>query len=423
MRTPLVASPALPAEHFAAAFAAFVLGAAGLVLAAPDLAAGAYLAFPVIGVAHLFTLGFLTTSIMGVLYQFLPIGVGAGIRSERVAHLTFALLVPGVLLFAGGTIVANHAVLRVGVSLVSVAVVLFAGNVWATLAMARSRNLTWWGLAIGATNLLLVLVLGAALALNLGSGGLGASRMQVTAAHAHLALLGWVMPVVVGVGHRLLPMFLLAPGADRRPSAAALVLLGLGAPLLAAGLGFDRRPVALAGAGLALAGLLAFVLQVALYVRRRRLPALDPAMRAAMTGVVALALAAALAPAVVLVGGRAPGLVTGYGLLAVLGLSLFVVGHYYRILPHFVWRYRYMPAGGPGLPRPEDLIARPTAALAVALLALGAATLVAGAFGLGPAVPLARSGALLFAGGAGLVAIQMAALACGRVRKETCHAT
>ncbi|HEY8368457.1 MAG TPA: hypothetical protein VIM86_04005 [Thermodesulfobacteriota bacterium] len=406
----------LPGIHFAAAFGALVVGAAGLVWAAPDLAVGAYLSFPVIGVVHLFTLGFVTTSIMGVLYQFLPIGLGVGIRSERLAYQTFGLFAPGVLLFVLGTVLVRHALLRAGVALVAVAVLAFVLNLAATLARTENRNVTWWGLAVGAANLVAVLVLGLLLAANLGTGSLGAARLGAGAAHAHLALLGFVMPVVVGVGHKLLPMFLVAPGVDRRPAAAALVLLGAGAPLLAAGLGLGVRAAALAGAGLALAGLLAFVLQAALYFRRRRLPALDPAMRLAAFGVTSLALAAALAPAVLVRGPRAPGLVTAYGLLGLLGLCLFVVGHYYRIVPHFVWRQRYLSRRGEApMPRPDDLLSRRRAEVAAVLLAAGLAVLAAAAAmaGVAPAA-LARAGALLFAAGAATVTVQMAGLALGR---------
>ena len=45
---------------------------------------------------HLFTLGFLTTSILGALYQFLPVALGVSIRSKMVAHASFGLLVLGV---------------------------------------------------------------------------------------------------------------------------------------------------------------------------------------------------------------------------------------------------------------------------------------------------------------------------------------
>ncbi|MHB1168585.1 MAG: hypothetical protein ACYC28_04815, partial [Longimicrobiales bacterium] len=63
----------LPGEHFTAALLFLVAGAFGLIAIAPALAMGAYVSPRVAGVTHLFTLGWITTSIMGALYQFLPV--------------------------------------------------------------------------------------------------------------------------------------------------------------------------------------------------------------------------------------------------------------------------------------------------------------------------------------------------------------
>src|SRR3990172_6173711 len=57
----------LPGGHFAAAILFWLVGAAGLVLVAPDLAAGLYPLPRVLAVTHLFTLGWITTSILGAL--------------------------------------------------------------------------------------------------------------------------------------------------------------------------------------------------------------------------------------------------------------------------------------------------------------------------------------------------------------------
>lgn len=413
-RVEMMPPAALPASHFVAAFGCLALGAAGLVLAAPDLAAGAYLAFPVVAVTHLFTLGWITVSIMGVLYQFLPVGLNVSIASVATARATLGALLPGVVFFVVGAAVARPGLSRVGALLLAAAILAFAGNIGVTLARAQTRGVTWWGVAIGTANLVGVLALGIALAVNLETGFMTASRLSVGAAHAHLALLGWVLPIVVGVGHRLLPMFLLSPGTDRRPAAAALVCLGMGAPVLAAGLGLERPGLAWPGAALAYAGLLAWLLQAALYFRHRRLPRLDASMRLAAAGALGVAGAALAAPALLAVGRGHTGLVTAYGLLALLGVSLFVMGHYYRIVPHFVWRYRYMPlVGSAPVPRPTEMVAPRVAGAAAWLLGAGAALLVAGA--LAGAAPAARAGASLFAGGALLAAVQMTTIAWPRV--------
>src|SRR5688572_16133312 len=97
----------LPGTHFSGAVAWLVLGAAGLVAVAPELAAGRFLSPHVLAVTHLFTLGVITASIFGALYQFYPMSLGAAARSVRVGvagawllHLGVALLVSGLWLWA-----------------------------------------------------------------------------------------------------------------------------------------------------------------------------------------------------------------------------------------------------------------------------------------------------------------------------------
>ena len=55
-------------------------------------------------------------------------------------------------------------------------------------------------------------------------------------AHIHLALLGWVAPLVFGVTARVYPMFLLAPEPDERIGRIQFWGLAVGVPLLVTGL-------------------------------------------------------------------------------------------------------------------------------------------------------------------------------------------
>lgn len=404
---------ALPAVHIAAAFAALLAAGAALVAAAPDIGAGAFLAGRVTAAVHLVTLGWITTTIMGVLYQFLPVALGAGIRSRPLAWATFALHVPGVLLFVHAAATGARAPLVAGAALVATALAAFVANLAATLARVPGRSVTWWGLAAGSANLLGVVGLGAVLAANLAAGGLGEARLAVVAAHVHLALLGFVMPVVVGVGRRLFPMFLVAQAADGRPSVAAVAALGAGAPLLALGLLLPSSPLAWTGALSALLGMAAFAWQVRLYFRARRRPRIDPGMRMAAAGVVGLAAATLLGPAVLVTGAGAPRLVTAYGLVGLLGgLAMLVLGHYYKIVPFLVWYHRFSPQVGlRPVPRVADLVAPRPPLVALEALSVGVLTLAAGAAFAGPLV--AQAGAVLFAAGAAVAAAHLTAVVLG----------
>lgn len=406
----------LPAAHFAAALGFWVVGALGLVWAAPEVAQGWFASPRVVALTHLFTLGWITVTIQGALYQFLPVALGEPIRSQRLAYASLLLHAPGLTLFTTGLVTHRSALTITGAVLFSSGLALFVGNLAATLARARrqpptpdaaERRLTWWALAGATLFLAATVALGVALSGNLRWGFLGAERFLAVGTHLHVAIGGWVMLVVVGVAHRLLPMFLLSHGASTWPGAAAAALLAAGSGVLLV-LHHMLTPALLwAVAALMCAGVLSFLLQALLFFRHRKKPALDPGLRLAAAGVVSLLASVALAPFALSAGLGAPRLATAYVLVLVLGgLSLFVAGHYYKIFPFLVWFHRFGPlAGKRPVPRVADLYAAAPANAAAALLAAGVWTLTLAA--LADLQWLARPAAGAFAAGALLVAAQM----------------
>lgn len=397
----------LSGEHFAASLVFLVLGGLGLIWIAPSVASGAISDPRVIGVTHLFTLGWISTSIFGALYQFLSVALRAPIRWERLAEVTFAVWTAGVAAFAGGTVLGWAPAYVAGAAAVGVAVALFEVNLAATLARAPRRGLTWWCVAGAALFLAGGWVLGMLLAVNLTTGLLGGSRFVVAAVHVHIAAGGWVLLVMIGVADRLLPMFLRSHGAPDWPGRAAAILVAAGAGGLLLSehlLGiWVLRP---AGAALA-AGATLFLLQAFLHFRGRPRPELDPGMRLVAA---ALLLLAAAVPVGWIATGR--GLAAGrllavYGLLLVPGaLGLFVAGHYYKILPFLTWIHRFGPvAGERDVPEVSELYRHGPAHTAGALLAGGVVVLASGA--LVGSTGVVRLGGLAFATGAALQAAQM----------------
>ena len=91
----------LPGIHFLGGIGWLALGGAGLVVVAPLLAAGQFLAPAVLAVTHLFTLGVITGSIFGALYQFYPMSLGAAPRSVRAGVIGGWLLHGGISVVRG----------------------------------------------------------------------------------------------------------------------------------------------------------------------------------------------------------------------------------------------------------------------------------------------------------------------------------
>ena len=369
----------LSALHFGAALSFLLAGAAGLVWVAPAIAAGLFLDTRVVAVTHLFTLGWLTTTIFGALYQLLPVALGTPIRWVRAGYAGIALTAPGVACFVAG-VATNHDFTRhLGLALVMPGLVLGIVNVGASLPRAARRDVTWWAVVVALTALATTIVLGGLLVHNLKTGVLAGARVRVLAVHVHIALAGWALATIVGISQRLLPMFLLAHGVDDRWSRRALALLAGGTLLLVAGLVAASAPVTWAGALALTGGLVAFLVQARRFYAARVRRRLDAGLRIVATGLVAFAAAAALGLATLALGTARPRVATAYGVVAVLGVMLYVVGHFYKIVPFLAWIVRYRGRmGREPVPAIADLYSARVALVQWIVMAAATAVIVAG---------------------------------------------
>ena len=409
---PATGSIRLAGEHFAAATLYLLAGSVGLVWIAPELAAGDYLSPHVAGVTHLFTLGWLTMTIFGALYQLLPVALGAPIRWPKLGHVSFWTFAPGAGLFACGIAESSTMLRHAGIGLIAIGVILAVTNIAATLPRARSRDVTWAAIAIAITYLSSTLVLGVLLLHNIHTGFLAAARVQVLATHLHIAIVGWALIMIVGVAHRLLPMFLLAHGADTRWTRRALTLLAVGLPVLALGINSEMVAASWLGAALLELGFGCFVCQAFLFYRARVRKRIDIAMRFAAAGLAFLVAAAILGPLVLWRGASAGQLATVYVLLGlVAGIVVFVSGLFYKIVPLLAWTARYSGrTSASGTPTVAQLFSARVAAtqlgvMVIGMIILSLSILLGSAAGTYTGTGLFLGGVLLFASQIGRVAL------------------
>lgn len=411
---PAPSSVLLAGEHFAVATLYLIAGAIGLVWLAPELAAGAYLSPHVAGITHLFTLGWLTTTIFGALYQLLPVALGAPLRSVRVGHAGFFTFAPGAGLFAAGVATSTTMLHHAGIALIALGIILVVGNIGSSLPRARSRDVTWAAVATALAFLASTLVLGVVLLHNLHTGFLGEARLRVLAIHLHVALVGWALIMIVGVSHRLLPMFLLAHGGDTRWTKRALMLLAGGVLALTAGLAMRASVVTWIGVALLESGVGCFLWQAFSFYRVRVRRKIDVGMRFAGSALAFLAAAALLGPAVLARGLALPRLAVAYVTVAVLGgIVLYVVGFFYKIVPLLAWTVRYRDRMGKGTaPTVAQTFSTRIAHLQLGVMTLGVTLLAAGITA--GSVHVVRCGSVLVLLGVILFVSQIARVAIGR---------
>jgi hypothetical protein len=255
-----------------------------------------------------------------------------------------------------------------------------------------------------------LLIAGARIGASLGWWTL--DRLGAIAAHFHLAAFGFAGLTAVGVGSRMLPMFLVAGQAPDWPARWIGPVTTAGLLVLATGLMLDAPVAIWAGAVFGMAGAALFLTLVAGYFRHRLVRRLEPAFGHVAAGFLFLTLAIGTGVAQLLLPGfSARGWVV-YAELTLLGwLVVFITGIWYRLLAFFIRLHFHGRDGRKARPTAE-LISRPIAWLSLALLAPGL-----GVLALGTAVgstATVRAGAIAMLAAAVLMAAQYARLLTGR---------
>jgi hypothetical protein len=396
-------SPLLPLAYLTTAAAALVLAASAVPWLGFELA-GHYYQPRVLALTHVVTLGWITLTIMGASYQIVPIVLGRTLWSERLAWWQLVTTAVGVVGMAGHFFIGTWSGLVWAAGLVALGVAAHLVNAALTVRGLAQWTFTARLVVLAYVGLGLTTVFGALLGLNKLVTVVPGELFDNLHAHVHLALLGWVLPMVIGVAARVYPMFLLAREPGGWPGRVQLWGLGLGVPATVIGI-VASRALLVSGALAVAAALAAHLAWIVAMVRGRRRPSLDWGLRFALTGALALVPASALGLALAFDVLAGPRVALAYAALA-LGAwaSLTIVGMLLKIVPFLVWYRAYgARAGREPVPTLPDLGWPAGEGVAWALLTAGFAALAA-ALWLGEPAWIRAAGLVVAAGALALAA-------------------
>lgn len=351
----------------------------------PRILAGPFYQFPLLGLTHVFTLGWISSFMMGVLLRITPMTLGIHPRGRALGFTVYALWLlgaTGIVLHMGrgewfGVWTAAVCPLAAACLLVP----LHPG------LLPRARNGDWTAryAAAGIFHLILAAALGLFTALNHHLRLVNVPPYRLLAAHFHLAEVGWVTVFILGFGRKLLPP--LAPERAREPGESRLRFWTLEAGLLGLSASFLVFPPGVPGFGCLLGAALLWHLLPPLgrLVRGRiRDRSSFWAVVAAAAAAAAALLGMSLATGVVSrVGGSPDRGIMAYGVLSILGWNTLAIAAFsHKLLPLWVWQARFgARMGEPGVPAMQSLYDRTTREGMGVALALGTAGLVLGILG------------------------------------------
>jgi hypothetical protein len=399
-------SSALPLAYYLAAYAGF--GAALLVLLFDPSIPGASFYQPrVVALVHLVTITWLTGSILGSFYIVGPLALRMPMPAQKADWMAF-----GAFVFGAAGMVAHFWINTYdGMAWSAGFVIAAVARVGTRALRGLSGSTIPWGVQLHVVlaflNLLAAAAFGIVIGFDRSRGFLSLSPLAVMFAHAHLAAVGWVTMLVIGLSYRLIPMLLPAAMPSGRSLALSAILLQSGLIVLAIGL--LTAPDALwLGALMIVAGVACFALQVRGMLGRRMprppaLPRRDWSIWQVHTALVWLLVAIACG-LVLSIGAtddlRLP-LMWMYGVAGLVGfLAQMVTGMQGRLLPLYAWYRAYAIMGAPP---PRAANALPSAVFARQILLCWAAAVPLLAWGLPYANQVAiRAGAACLLGGLGI---------------------
>jgi hypothetical protein len=390
----------LPIHFFAIAIFFFALGTASAPWATVKLADYFY-QLPVLAWVHTFTLGWITSAMLGVMYRYVPAMTGRELRFPRLAMVQLGLY------FLGASGVVAHFMLGswdgvwMAGAVVALSVILFAINIVPCMAPRFGRGTAETGMLMAILFLFGAAGWGTVLAFDKDRGFIPGDVLRNLSAHAHLAMLGWVTLTICAVSYRFMTAFV-AGKTEEVPRSAMMQLFALAAATVAL---FVALLTPFGGVVL-WSVIVGLVLATYAMIFRRivasRSACADWTVRHAMAAVFCLLLAIAAGIVLAETGANSAfgnRLACAYGVLGLLGwVSNFIIGMSYQLFAGFVARARS--ALGWSHLSVADLSV--TSARPLVFWALNAGVLIMAGGLLGDRFPAARVGAYLIALG-GLV--------------------
>jgi hypothetical protein len=187
------------------------LAAATLVLFSADAFTRHYFHPHTLAVTHLMALGWGTMIILGASHQLVPVLIEGKLYSNILAYASFILAALGIPLLVYGLYTFNMGpAAQCGAGMINGAILCYLINLIASFAGSRNENVHAVFVFTAVLWLFLTTLVGLLLVCNFSTNILPADSLYYLSMHAHMGIVGWFLLLIIGVGSRLIPMFLIS---------------------------------------------------------------------------------------------------------------------------------------------------------------------------------------------------------------------
>lgn len=314
-----------------------------------------------LAITHTMAMAWGTMIIFGASHQLLPVLIEGKLDSDLLAYLTFFFTAIGIPLLVYAFYVFDMGwPLQMGGILINMGVICYLANVMGSAFHSKRVNVHAWFVITSTLWLFVTTFFGLLLVLNFRTPILPANSVDYLSLHAHLGIVGWFLLMVIGVGSRLIPMFLISKYSNDRMLWYIFVLLNIA--LISFSILFLMdfpSAVFYIPIGLGLLAILIFGRYCYLAYRVRFRKQVDKQVRTSLISIAQMVLpfVVLIVTLAILPGGKSTNIAMIYGFCIFFGwLTAMILGMTFKTMPFIVWNKVYQKrAHGTRTPTPKEL--------------------------------------------------------------------
>src|SRR6185312_7886208 len=164
-----------------------------------------------LAITHIMALGWGTMMILGASHQLVPVLIEGKLYSNALAYLSFAFAGIGIPLLAIGFYTFDFSwPAQYGAILINMAILFYLANMVISMAKSKNENVHAVFVLTATLWLIITTIVGLFLVYNFTYNILSQDSLAYLPLHAHLGIVGWFLLLVMGVGSRLIPLFLIS---------------------------------------------------------------------------------------------------------------------------------------------------------------------------------------------------------------------
>ncbi len=315
----------------------------------------------VLAITHTMALGWGTMMILGASHQLFPVLIEGKLHSNLLAYLSFIFGAIGIPMLVYAFYSFNFGLAaQLGAICVNLAVISYLSNLTISIVQSKKHNVHAVSAFTAVIWLLVTTFVGLLLVYNFQTPIFTQASIHYLSLHAHLGIIGWFLLMIIGVGARLIPMFLISKYENQKTlwGIYGLINVGLISYIIIFIYGANPLasliPAALVGAAVLLFG--HFVYKA--YQKRIR-KKVDEQVKTSMLSVALITIPLVIIICVIFVFSTLghQKFVMLYGFTIFFGwITAIILGMTFKTLPFIVWNKVYHDIAGLGkTPNPKEL--------------------------------------------------------------------